>query len=133
LSLKEWIELQQSTYPTLKTICEKCILAGSGFDPSLITQHVEKIALDRFNKIVLDELNELNIPELMAIRHEMELLMLNERYEHYTNEVEKINKLLIQDVTGVSLESSGSEIVKQDLENVTSISNVASIKKGKKK
>jgi hypothetical protein len=94
---------QHLTHPSMKKLAKKCIETGSGFDPSLITQHIEAVALERFNKMVLAELNELPISGLMEVRHEMELLMLTERHEHYIGELEKINVMLMEEVTGVSV------------------------------
>jgi hypothetical protein len=106
------IEPKHLRHHHLKNICEKCIVTGSGFDPSLITQHIEHIALDRFNKIVLDELSLLSIESLMGMRHELELLMLKERSNHYNIEIEKINKLLVEDTTGVV---AGDLVVEESL------------------
>jgi len=93
---------QHVNHPAMKKLAKKCVETGSGFDPSLITQHIEAVALERFNKLVLEELNELGIPDLMAVRHEMELLMLNERNEHYANEIKTIDGMLLESITGVS-------------------------------
>jgi hypothetical protein len=95
---------QNVNHPAMKKLAKKCVETGSGFDPSLITQHIESVALDRFNKLVLKELEGLSIADLMAVRHEMELLMLTERYEHYVGEIEKIDVMLMEEVTGVSTE-----------------------------
>ena len=83
-------------HPSMKSLLTKCIDNGSGFDPSLITQHIEAVALERFNKMVLAELENLSIKDLMAVRHEMELLMLNERDEHYRGELAKIDVMLLE-------------------------------------
>lgn len=85
-------------HPSVKKMYAKCVESRTGFDPNLVAQHTEKIALDRFNKIVIDELNEVGTDELMAVRHEMELLMLTERKAHYEVEVDKINRM-IQELT----------------------------------
>jgi len=91
-------------HPSMKRLAAKCEISGSGFDPSLITQHIEQVALDRFNKLVLGELNELSIADLMAVRHEMELLMLTERDEHYRGELAKIEGILLESITSVAVE-----------------------------
>ncbi len=101
---------QHVHHPSMKNLIKKCIEAGSGFDPSLISQHIEAVALERFNKLVLKELNELSVPELMEVRHEMELLMLNERDEHYRGELAKIDTMLLESVTGVEPGTETAEV-----------------------
>lgn len=91
------------THPSMKKLAERCLETGSGFDPSLITQHIESVALDRFNNLVLSELKELSIADLMTVRHEMELLMLNERNGHYRSELAKIEGMLLESITGVEI------------------------------
>lgn len=103
--------------PLLKSIYKRCVQNGSGFDPNLITQHIEKEALDQFNEIVTNHIKGLDIKKLMELRHELELLMLKERSEHYEAELEKINKLIVESVTGVT----AGELVKEDLEKVVKI------------
>lgn len=120
---------QHLTHPSMKNIAKKCIETGSGFDPSLITQHIEAVALERFNKLVLDELNELSISDLMTVRHEMELLMLNERDEHYRSELANIDALLLESITGVEgAPLTGTETA--EVKPVVSITS-AGKKKGK--
>lgn len=119
---------QHLKHPSMKSLCKKCIETGSGFDPSLITQHIEAVALERFNKLALAELNELSIKELMTVRHEMELLMLNERDEHYRGELAKIDGMLLESVTGVEGTPSGTETA--EVKPVVSITS-AGKKKGK--
>jgi ribosomal protein L18E len=48
----------------------------------------------------------------MGMRHELELLMLKERSNHYNIEIEKINKLLVEDTTGVV---AGDLVVEESL------------------
>ena len=85
----------------LKEIMSKCIQNGSGFDPNLICQHVEQEALEQFNNIVKTTIKGLSIPTLMEIRHETELIMLKDRESHYKNEIGKIEKMILESVTGV--------------------------------
>jgi len=42
----------------------------------------------------------------MTMRYEIELFMLKDRHEFHTKELEKVNKQLLEQVTGVSWESS---------------------------
>lgn len=120
---------QHVHHPSMKNLIKKCIETGSGFDPSLITQHIEAVALERFNKLVLKELNELSVPELMAVRHEMELLMLNERDEHYRGELAKIDTMLLESVTGV--EVTPSESKKESAQSGVAVLPISGKKKGK--
>lgn len=98
------IKMEDLSSPSLKNIMRKCISNGSGFDPNLVTQHIEHEALDQFNEIVKEEIKGKDISHLMGMRHELELIMLKERKEHYAKEIDKINKMLIESVTGVEVE-----------------------------
>lgn len=98
---QDTIKPEALSHPVLKKIMDKCISNGSGFDPNLISQHLEQEALNQFNEIVISSIKGKSIKELMEIRHEIELLMLKDREEHYTNEILKINKMLIESTTGV--------------------------------
>lgn len=118
---------QHLKHQSMKNIAKKCIETGSGFDPNLITQHIEAIALERFNKLVLKELNELSIPELMEVRHEMELLMLNERDEHYRGELAKIDGMLLESVTS----PNPSPIDIKSSQNDVAVLPISGKKKGK--
>jgi hypothetical protein len=87
-------------------IIKKCEERDLGFDPDLFLQHVERAALDRFNEVVLSHLEGCSIKNLMTMRYEIELFMLKDRHEFHTKELEKVNKQLLEQVTGVSWESS---------------------------
>lgn len=95
------IKMSHLKSPLLRDIYLKCVANGSGFDPNLITQHIEHEALDQFNAIVKEKIRGLSISSLMEIRHELELLMLNDRQSHYNIEIEKIDRMLVESVTGI--------------------------------
>lgn len=98
------IQLSHLKHPLLKDILSKCIQNDSGFDPNLITQHIEHEALDQFNDIVKTKIKGLSIKTLMTMRHELELLMLKERHDHYTKEIDKANAMLLTSISNVPVE-----------------------------
>jgi hypothetical protein len=125
-------------HSSLKAIINKCEINDIGFDPNLISQHIERVALERFNKIVLDELNEINVRGLMEIRHEIELLQLNERKNHYDKELEIINSKVVALAPGPMLNDeenlmSDAFIINNKNDRIVSMDNITSIKKSKNK
>jgi hypothetical protein len=91
-------------HPTLKSIVTKCVDRNIGFDPSLAIQHIERESLEQYNEIVLEKIKGSSIPALMEMRHELELLMLKDQFEHYTREIAKMEKIILESVTGVAIE-----------------------------
>lgn len=112
------------TNQTMKNLIEKCNQAEVGLDFSLLVQHVEKVALERFNKIVLDEISNKSIRELMTIRHESELFMLKDNFAHYQTQLAEIEKT----ITEVKLAAAGLPVAEAKEEKVVKLE-----KKNKKK
>lgn len=100
-------------HPLLKEMLKRCNEKKSGFDPNLIVQHLEKEALDQFNEIVLSFIKGVSVDNLMVLRNELERLMLKERHDHYNREIVKIDKMLLESATGVTIEND--ELVKQSI------------------
>lgn len=92
------------THHSLKKMVKECVAKNIGFDPSLALQHIEHEALNQFNTIALENIKGNNIPSLMEMRHELELLMLRDQLDHYTRELEKAEKNLLEAITGVTID-----------------------------
>lgn len=104
--------LDMFEHDTLHEIITKCDARGLGFDSDLILQHLEKEALERFNQTVIEVIKGKSIKDLMMVRHEIELFMLNDRLSFFTGELDKLNKTILEIETGVSLQEEVIDIKK---------------------
>jgi len=93
-----------STNGPLEAILNQCIVKNLGFDPNLALQHIEKEALEQFNKLVLQHVTGQSIKTLMEMRHALELFMLKDRKVHYTKEIEIAVAEIMKLVEEINLE-----------------------------
>lgn len=91
---------------TIRDLLARCEVANIGFDPDLFLQHIEKAALERFNEECHKALEGKSVRELMLMRHETELLMLNDRHEFHTKELAKVNKMLAEQSADMTVEKT---------------------------
>lgn len=90
------MEKNMLEHPVLRAILVQCHEKDLGFDPNLLLQHIEKEALEQFNKLALLNITGQSIKNLMTMRHELELFLLKDRNDFYKKEVDKINEMIIE-------------------------------------
>ena len=88
------INTSSFSHPMLKSIITKLSEKNLGFNPDLALQHIQKEALDQFNKIFVDEIRGVSVPTLMAIQHEIEKFDMKDRLEHHTAQLKSVNDAL---------------------------------------